>query len=307
MDTTLDAIVLAGDRGAARPVGDRNKALLPLGGKPLLLHVLEALAGVARIGHIAVVGSREELQPLLQSPTAPRNLHLLEQRDTVYQNFWMAFEHLADAADRDPRDPDRAVLLLAADTPLISAAEIGQFLDRCDLDALDYCVGMTAGEHLAKFYPTAEAPGIRMPYLHLADASLRINNLHLVKPLRVANRAYVQDIYEFRYQQRNPANILRAARDLLRQPGIGWRALYLYLMLQLAAKASALGWEGGRRFFSRRVTREDVTTIACRVLQSRVGIVETTYGGCAIDVDNARDYATLQERWETFRRLLPLD
>lgn len=302
MDTSLDAIVLAGDRGAARPVGDRTKALLPLGGKSLLHHVLDALAGVDRVGRIAVVGPKRELEQQLPPAAFAKPVTILEQRDSAYQNFWMAFEYLAGGSNGTEPDPERPVLLLAADTPLISAAEVDEFLDRCNLESLDYCVGMTDARYLRRYYPTAGSPGIRMPCLHLADGSLRINNLHLVKPLRVDNRTYVQDIYEFRYQQRNLGNILHAARDLLRRSGLGWRALYLYLMLQLAEKASVIGWDAGRRFFSRRVRREEVTAIACRVLGSRVGIVETTLGGCAIDVDNARDYATLQERWEEFRQ-----
>lgn len=301
MNTVLDAIILAGDQGAARPVGDRNKALLPLGGQALVQHVLRALGEVDRIRRIALVGPATDLRPVVAAANLAKPVALLEQQATAYRNFWSAFTHLGNG---EGDDPDRPVLLVSADIPLISAAEVNEFLDHCDLERLDYCVGMTDERHLERFYPCGRAPGIRMRYLHLADGSLRLNNLHLVKPLRVANRDYIEEVYEFRYQH-NLWNMLRAARDLLRQPGIGWRALYLYLLLQFAELGHGLRWRGARDYFSRRVTRPEVSRIASRVLQARVGIVETTIGGCAIDVDNARDYAALQARWEEFTRLPP--
>ncbi|MBN7798058.1 NTP transferase domain-containing protein [Parahaliea mediterranea] len=301
MKGSLDAIVLAGEGGAARPIGEGPKALLPLGGKPLLQHVLEALDAVPRVRRIVVVGARAELETCLAPLTLAHPVDILEQGATAYRNFWSAFCHLQR---NQAEDPDRPVLVLAADTPLITSGELEEFLDRCDLERLDYCIGMTEERYLTRYYPSDTAPGIHMRYLHLADGSLRLNNLHLVKPLRVDNRGYIQDIYEFRYQ-RDLVNILRAARDLLRQPGIGWRALYLYLLLQLAEAGHALGWRGAWNFFRRRVSRAEVSAIASSVLKTRAGIVETTIGGTAIDVDNARDYATLQQRWEEFHRALP--
>ena len=299
--TQLDVILLAGDRGAARSIHQQNKALLPLDGAPLLAHVLTALHGVSRIRRIAVVGPMAEIQPVLNGFRHQMPILPLEQRNTAYQNFWLAFCHLGQQPGIDDRDPDRAVLVLPADVPLASATELNQFLDNCNLNQLDYCVGMTSHTCLRRFYPTAQQPGISMRYLHLADADLRLNNLHLVKPLRVRNRDYIEDIYDFRYQKK-PWNMLRAARDLLRQPGIGWRAVWLYLLLQLAGICHSLRWASAQAFLQRRVERREIEAIASAVLQTRAGIVETTGGGCAVDIDNARDYATVTQRWQEFSR-----
>lgn len=299
MASPVDAIVLAGDRGAARAVaGATNKALLTLGGQSLLQRVLLALGQVPRIRSIAVVGPAAQLADTVANTALAIPVLLLEQEDTAYQNFWKAFTELTRDATGDS---DRQVLVLGADMPLISGAEIEQFLERCAQRALDYCVGMSAEPALQRFYPRDGKPGIHMRYLHLAEASLRLNNLHLVRPLRVENRAYIEDIYGFRYQ-RDVRNMLRTARDLLAQEGIGWRALYLYLMLQLAEVGHQSGWRGLWRFASSKVRRAEVEGIASAVLKTRAGIVETTLGGCAIDVDNDRDYAVLQERWDEFSR-----
>ncbi|WP_187276426.1 NTP transferase domain-containing protein [Parahaliea maris] len=303
MVSPVDAIVLAGDRGAARAVaGVTNKALLALGGHSLLQRVLLALGQVAHIRSITVVGPEAQLADTVANTPLATPVLLLEQEDTAYQNFWKAFTRLTQGSGENP---DRQVLVLGADMPLISRAEIDEFLARCAERPLDYCVGMSAEQALQRFYPRDGRPGIHMRYLHLAEASLRLNNLHLVRPLRVENRAYIEDIYGFRYQ-RDFRNMLRTARDLLSQQGIGWRALYLYLMLQLAEVGHQLGWKALWRFARRKVRQEEVEGIASAVLRTRAGIVETTLGGCAIDVDNDRDYAVLQERWEEFSRPPPL-
>ncbi|WP_170150170.1 NTP transferase domain-containing protein [Parahaliea mediterranea] len=294
----MDAIVLAGDRGAARPVGGAaSKSLLCIGGKSLLERGLLALSQVAAVRRIVVVGPADLLHPVTSAlPAAPR-IELLEQTETAYGNFWRGFTHLERSGGGERAD--RQVLVLGADMPLISAQEINEFLDNCAARELDYCVGMSAEPALQRFYPTSTLPGIHMRYLHLAEASLRLNNLHLVRPRRVANRDYIDDVYRFRYQ-RDVGNMLRTARDLLRQPGVGWRALRLYLMLQLAELGHQLNWQRWCRFFRRRVPLAAVEAIASAVLQTRAGIVQTRQGGCAIDIDNEQDYAALQARWEEF-------
>ena len=40
---SVQAVLLAGDRGASRVVRGRSKAFLEVAGKPMLVHVLEAL------------------------------------------------------------------------------------------------------------------------------------------------------------------------------------------------------------------------------------------------------------------------
>ncbi|GAB3270532.1 NTP transferase domain-containing protein [Parahaliea aestuarii] len=300
MVASVDAIVLAGDRGAARAVGGvANKSLLPVGGHSLLERVLLALLQVEAVGRIVVVGPEHLLRPVVAGIEPPGRIELLEQADTAYANFWRAFTHLEQSSDGERID--RQVLVTGADMPLVSAGELREFLHNCARRDLDYCVGMSAEAALRRFYPTASLPGIHMRYLHLAEASLRLNNLHLVRPRRVQNRDYIDEVYGFRYQ-RDIGNMLRTARDLLGQEGVGWRALRLYLMLQLAELGHQRGWPRWWDYFRSKVTRRDVEAIASSVLQTRAGIVETTQGGCAIDVDNEQDYAVLQLRWEEFRR-----
>ena len=52
------------------------------------------------------------------------------------------------------------------------------------------------------FYPESlGAPGIHMAYFNLREGRFRQSNLHLVKPARLGNRHYIEDLYEHRYQR----------------------------------------------------------------------------------------------------------
>lgn len=308
----IDAIVLAGDRTGARAVAGSNKALLEIDGRPLVIAVLDALDSVARVRSITVVGPRDRLSCCIQQhyPEQHRStpLEILEQADTAYQNFWAAFTHISAASNEDREGSaapptDTPVLLLAADMPLLSTFELDEFLDGASLDELDYCIGMTDARHLHKFRARSGLPGIRMTCLHLADGDLRLNNLHLLRPHRVGNRHLIEQIYQFRYQK-NPWNIVRSAARLLQSPGLGFRAIALYTRLQVALWAEALNWTSLRRRCAAGVSRERVSQYASALLGTRAGIVETTIGGAALDVDNLVDFNTLQLRSSEFRALL---
>ena len=64
---TLDAVVLAGDRGAYKPVGGENKALLQVEGIPVIAHVISALQRCRYVTRIFVVGPRERILAALET------------------------------------------------------------------------------------------------------------------------------------------------------------------------------------------------------------------------------------------------
>ena len=221
----LDVIVTAGNRGASRPVCGDNKAFLPLAGVPIINYVLSAVERARCTARIFVVGDTTRLAAALAVPNTPwggtRPLYLLEQGNTLYDNVWNAFLHtLPDYTPGtdwrlylDTPACDKAVLVIPGDIPLATPDEIDAFVDGCDLSRYDYCLGLSAESVLRAYYPQAGRPGIQMAYFTLRDLRVRQNNLHLVKPLRLGNRHYVQKVYDFRYQ-REWRNILRLGWEL---------------------------------------------------------------------------------------------
>ena len=52
------------------------------------------------------------------------------------------------------------------------------------------------------FYPEAPGKGgIHMAYFNLREGRFRQSNLHLIRPGRVLNRCYVEEMYEHRHQR----------------------------------------------------------------------------------------------------------
>lgn len=306
----IDAIVLAGDSGGSRNFAGINKNFLKIADRPLLAHVLAALHDVERITRIAVVGPAVDMARLMEeygSEFEPvTQILLVDQQDTLYANFWAAFRRLLGdrytpgAEQHDPELEATAVLVMAGDMPMATTAEIDEFLDGCaGLDA-DYRVGMTEQRFLARFESRPGKPGIDMRCLHLSTGSFRLNNLHFARPFKIGNRAYLERVYRIRYQN-NVANVFASARDIARIQG-GRQALGLYCRAQLALWFRSLQL---RRLFDlarRGLTPERATSVAGRLLDATVAIVETTGGGCAIDVDSETDYRTLCTRYEEFAR-----
>ena len=135
----LRAVVMAGDRVAARAVKGRSKVYLELGGRPLVAHVVDVLQQVPEVSEVWVVGDAERLRRLFAAPelVAERRkpLHILEQHANLYENAWESFRRLLPGAPPEGRDPredelDTEVLYVSGDLPFATPQEIAQFIER---------------------------------------------------------------------------------------------------------------------------------------------------------------------------------
>lgn len=300
----LDVIVTAGDRTASRPVLGESKAFLPLNGVPLLNYVISALERAQCTGRIFVVGDTARLAAALAVPHSPvrglRPVHLLEQGNTLYENAWNAFlttlpGYTPETDWRSYLDTpavDKAVLVVPGDIPLAIPEEIDAFVAGCDLTHYDYCLGMSSEAVLQAYYPQADRPGIQMAYFTMRDLRARQNNLHLVKPLRLGNRHYIQKVYEFRYQ-REWRNILRVIWELCRAQNGSLRVAAYFLCLHAARTLTTLGLQHLRLLRPLFLELPVVASVFSQLLQTRFTAVLTPYGGCTLDVDNAEHYAAI--------------
>lgn len=304
----LDVVITAGDRHASRPVFGQNKAFLPLDGKPLFHYVLSAVEQARYVARIFVVGDKARIEASLTTFPAPlqghRPLFVLEQSQTLYDNVWNAFLHTLP--DYTPGVDwqqythsalaDKAILVIPGDVPLATPFEIDEFVEGCDLTTYDYCLGLSTEATLRAYYPQHGRSGIRMAYFALRDLHVRQNNLHLVKPLRLGNRHYIQKIYDLRYQ-REWQNILRLCRELWRTHDASCRTLWAFLCLHVARFITRLGWQ--RRVLLRPFFLElpMVASLLSQLLRTRFTTVMTHYGGCALDIDNADQYEAMQSNF----------
>ncbi|AIZ44830.1 nucleotide-diphospho-sugar transferase [Deinococcus radiopugnans] len=162
-----DAVVLGGgDPGDAFAAahGVAVKPLIPVGGEPMALYVLRALRGSGRVARIAYVG-----------PVTPEIGALIDVRVTDHGSLLGNLEAGVEALEVDGQAAPR-VLVVTADIPMLSAAEVQDVLDSAPTDA-------------ALVYPVvrreiceAAYPGVRRTYARLWDGSFTGGNLFILDP-----------------------------------------------------------------------------------------------------------------------------
>jgi GTP:adenosylcobinamide-phosphate guanylyltransferase len=157
-----DAIVLAG--GGAEPglpAGLANKALLEVGGRPLLAYVLAALRDAPSVGRIAVVGPAAVLAAAAEVVAVP-------DRGAIMDNVVAALQALRSA------DP---VLVVAADIPLLTARGLEDFLAACAKDSADFHYAIVPQEAIARAFP-----GARKTFVRVADGTFTGGSVMRVNP-----------------------------------------------------------------------------------------------------------------------------
>jgi len=310
----IPAIVAAGDRRAAKAVYGRSKVYLELGGRPLVAHVVAALQDVPEVSEVWVVGNAERLRAVFAREELKRELRkplrIVPQFRNLYENLWQTYRRLLGGAGSDGRDPEPAdeqdlVLYLSADLPFATPQEISQFIHRSiELDC-DYACGLVTEESMQGFYPKAPGePGIRMAYFNLREGRFRISNLHLVKPARIVNRSYVEEMYEHRYQKQF-GNIVGLATRLVRSEEGGLRILRYYILIHLAGFANRRGWRRLADWLRAWIPLDRVAETVSSLLRADFRFAVTDIGGCALDIDKEKDYdvaALAFDAWKAAQR-----
>lgn len=303
----IDVVVLAGThQNPRRLVRGRNKAFLVIAGRPLVRHVVDALAAARQVAEIFVVGPEAELQAALQG--CPRT-HCVAQEGKMLTNSWAAIR-ASEARHAELPEAEvhrRPLLIISCDLPLISPRAIDDFIERCAViddggeanNAL--LVGVAENAGLEPFYGDAERPGIRRPLVQLADGQMRLANIYVARPRLLAHSEFLQTSFSYR-KAKDWRNVLKLVISLFSQPG-GWFAAWLTVRLQLAAM---LARRGGRLYRRLRAgnTAAKVERGVSTVLGGPVRIVVTPYGGLSLDVDDEEDYRLLSECFDEWMEVV---
>lgn len=294
----IDAVVLAGDGSASRKVFKKNKALLDIGGKPMIRHIVDTLKACKLIDNIVVVGPKEKFEEII----GDSSVHIVQQKRSLAENGWEGFLQTLPEYRKNPeitgtlieKHSQKHILFLSGDIPLICVEELEEFISRCDMEHSDYVAGITSEEILQLFGPRKGRPGIKMATFHTREGNFRQNNLHMARPFVLMNSIdLVLKVYEFRYQKRL-FNIARAILEIIRLgPGKIGTTLFLYILLQISAGLSAIGLEWLARVMSYPVSRKKLEMLISAIFSARFKIVETTIGGAALDVDNEKDFMVI--------------
>jgi GTP:adenosylcobinamide-phosphate guanylyltransferase len=303
------AVVTAGDRGAAKPVYGESKAYLELGGRPLVGHVLATLERVPEVSEIWIVADAERLRGVLGALRRElrKPVHVVEQRNNLYENAWEAYRRLLPGADEAGRDPEPAdldtrVLYLSADLPFATPQEVSAFVRQASALDCSYALGLVTEASMADFLPAVPGePGIRMATFNLREGRFRQSNLHLVKPARILNRHYIEDMYRHRFQRELGSILALAWRLLTRERG-GLRLLYYFLLMHCAGIADRRGHARFADSLRRLVPITRIEALCSDLLRGSFRFVVTQAGGCALDIDNEHDYDVAKLRFEEWTK-----
>jgi len=305
-----DALLVAGEGKNSYKVHHQHKAFLPIEGKCVISYVIEALQGSESVRSITITGQRDALLKHLDADginrTSPKPIHILEQKRNLYENVWHSFLHtLPEGTSENELENspyrDRTVLVVPCDSPLITSHEIDYFIQSSELENYDLITGLTPEKSLKPFYPEPGKPGVQMAYLHLKEQRYRINNLHLVKPIRIGNRHYVQQMYQYRYQ-RNFKNVVLFGWDLIGKDKKSRYRYYIGLLLGLF-----FSWMNIKplvRFFRSWVPKKGLEESISNIMDTRFMGLESPLPGAALDIDNARDYEAIKLRFHDWQAYL---
>ncbi|WP_258360701.1 nucleotidyltransferase family protein [Moorella sulfitireducens] len=149
----IDAVVLAGDGG--------GRALLPVGSRPMIAWVVEALLASGRIRRLAVTGP-QELAPVL-----PPDAILVPAGRTAVDSALNGAAAFPEA---------EWLLLVTADIPLLKPEAVKDFLDRCRERPADFYYPIVSRECNEAFYP-----GVKRTYVRLREGTFTGGNMVLIK------------------------------------------------------------------------------------------------------------------------------
>lgn len=153
------AIVLAGDRGPDDPLalgaGVRYKALVPVGGRPMVLRVLEALGRSATVGRRLLCGPpREALaqDDELREGTASGAWDWVPPGPTPSTSALSALQALPESAP---------VLLTTADHALLRPEIVEYFCEGARASGCDLVAGLARYDEVMSAFPGMRRTGLR--------------------------------------------------------------------------------------------------------------------------------------------------
>jgi CTP:molybdopterin cytidylyltransferase MocA len=190
----VDVVLPAGGRIGDGPAGTEVKALLPIGGVPLLTRTLLALRATGRAGLIAVIGPPE---------VAPHAASLadvvLPESDSGAANILRGMEWVQAANS----GAAARLLVLTTDLPFLTPEAIRGFLDACPPDR-DICVPVLERKELR-----ARFPGHHGRFVPLRDGAWAIGCAFLVNPeAMTGNQHLIRRVFAARRSQLGMARLL---------------------------------------------------------------------------------------------------
>ncbi len=310
-----DAVIVAGDRKASRKVKGKNKSLLVINDRAVICYIVEALSAARYVNDIYIVGPKKRIEDALaagRTDAHGKKVTVLNQWDSLYANAWNGFlftipGHTASVdpeSYRGTRYWNKVIMFLPGDIPLLTPYEVDELLANADLANYDYQPGVSRNTNLADYYPQRrkgkrkKKKGIKHAYFHFREGLFRQNNLHIGRPFAIANKIYIEKMYEYRHQ-REWRDIAKLAWELVWTEKKSLKSLFYFAILQAALMLTSMGLTSVSERLRMIISLHDqVEPAVGAVLGTRLRTVETTYGGAALDIDSNQEFNAIKANFE---------
>ena len=207
----ISALITAGSSNSdplQQALGSSSKALIEIGGKPMIRHVVDALVGTGQLGRLVIVGLPDALPDLVPSPIVAE---FLPDHHSLAANTLAGVNRLRD---------ERRIILCAADIPLITSEIVSGFLGECaPLDA-DVYYPVVERAIMEERFPGSGRSYVRLHGGQFAGGDLAVLNPHVV----AENRELLAKLTQAR----------KNAWDLVQEFGISLIVRFLTRTLSLA-------------------------------------------------------------------------
>lgn len=120
------AVILAGSSKSDHGKEDefkKNKALVNINERPMVVYIVEALLNVAEISQLYIIGPEKDLKEALDG----YHITVIPEKGSVLDNILFATENIYVQEGRN-------LLLVTSDIPLITSEAISDFLSNCKED-----------------------------------------------------------------------------------------------------------------------------------------------------------------------------
>lgn len=193
----VDAILPAGGRIAgafAAQAGTEIKALIALGGQPMLELTLDALRATQQVGRIVVIGPDE----LKNHPATRAADAVLPEADSGPANVFRGLQWLEESDGgkqytQSSQGGARRVLVVTTDLPFLTSQAVGGFLEACPLN-VDICLPVIRREAFQQRFPNTGGS-----YVYLSDGAWTIGGIFLFDAAAVTrNRVCIDRVFAAR-------------------------------------------------------------------------------------------------------------
>ena len=172
----------------------RSKALIPIAGKPMIAHVVEALAGSRYIQHFVIVA----LDPST-GVQFPVPVEYVPDAGGLLANTEVGVKY----AQTHYPDTD-AILLSSSDVPTITSAIVDVFIEECFRTDHELYYSIVERSVMEERFP-----GSRRSYVHLREGEFAGGDILLIRPsLTLSHRDLWQDLAAARKSPLRQARLL---------------------------------------------------------------------------------------------------